>query len=116
MAAGGGKTGSHRVAFSYTGLSNQLCVPVGMTCDSGLDGLVGVVSGIALDEDNLGAGSHLRDTPENLRDVAGLVARRNDHTYPGVVTRVGSLSRSRASNDKVGESRNSKRRDSCEIG
>ena len=50
----------------------------GVPVDLGLDRLRGAVLGGAVDEHDLGRAAHLRDAVEQPRDVAALVAARDD--------------------------------------
>ena len=62
----------------------------GVPGDLGLDRLRGAVLGGAVDEHHFGRAAHLRDTVEQPRDVAALVAARDDHRAREVVAPLGA--------------------------
>ena len=68
-----------RIAFPFTRLSENLRSRSRPPRQFFLNHIPGIVRRIALDEDELGARSHLRYALENVRDVARFVAGGYDH-------------------------------------
>ena len=73
----------------------------GAAGDFPFHGLVGAILGVALDDDQLGAGAHLRKAVEDLRDIAFLIARRHDHAHAGLTA--GQRLRLRTSHQDVSD-------------
>ena len=77
-----GEAGAHGITLPAPGLAQELRVALRVGGDRCLDGGVGVVGGMSLDEDELRARAHLRRAGEDGRDVSRLVARGNNDRDP----------------------------------
>ncbi len=69
------------ISFAFSGLLEEFALYVGMPFHFLLDGLEGVVFGMAFNKDQFSSFAHLRNTCEDVLNIAFLIACWNNHTY-----------------------------------